>query len=292
MDEVGEARTADRLEDLVLEDVQSVIQEVSPNDQMHTVAPDHYFALGQYAMRSIRIAMLAARKTAVRRILDLPCGHGRILRTLKAAFPDAELIACDINRDGVDFCAEVLGATPVYGVQDPAQIEIDGPVDLIWCGSLLTHLDAEGARGFLDLFESVLSPDDGLLVFTTHGRLCVERARRALDAIGSSPEEQERLLRGNSRGAMAFGLRREYIREVLDDFERDGFAFTSWLPPERREELSLPPNYGLAFASPAWICAELERRPDLRLVVYEESGWGGTRDWWAQDVVACVRAPV
>jgi SAM-dependent methyltransferase len=236
--------------------------------------------------------MAAARKTEARTILDLPCGHGRVLRTLKAAFPDASLIACDINRDGVDFCAEVLGATPVYGEQDPRDIALDRPVDLIWCGSLLTHLDEAGARGFLDLFESVLDPGDGLVVFTTHGRLCVERARRARAAIGLKPEERERLLLGQPRGAMAFGLRREFVDDVVRDFERDGFAFTPWLPPDRREELSLPPNYGLAFASPAWVCRELERRPDLRLVSYEESGWGKGRDWWSQDVVACVRSPI
>src|SRR5437870_5495298 len=95
--------------------------------------PDH--ALSHY-LESGRAALTAAGKTDVRRILDLPCGHGRVLRVLKAAFPGAALTACDIDRDGVDFCASRFGAEPVYSVEDPGRIPVRGPFDLIWVGSL------------------------------------------------------------------------------------------------------------------------------------------------------------
>ena len=60
----------------------------------------------------------------VKRILDLPCGHGRVLRYLSAAFPEAEITACDIMREGVDFCASTFGAIPVYSQDDPQQIPL------------------------------------------------------------------------------------------------------------------------------------------------------------------------
>ena len=108
--------------------------------------------------------------------LDLPSGHGRVLRWIKAEFPDARLGAGDIDHDGVEFCAATFGATPVYGREDPADVEIDAPYELIWCGSLFTHLPPERWEGFLALFERALVPG-GLLVFTTHGRRIAERIR-------------------------------------------------------------------------------------------------------------------
>lgn len=52
------------------------------------------------------------------RILDLPSGAGRVLRALRAGFPDASIVACDLMRDGVDFCAREFGAIPVYAAAD------------------------------------------------------------------------------------------------------------------------------------------------------------------------------
>jgi SAM-dependent methyltransferase len=127
-----------------------------------------YLESGRSALAAVRAALAAAGKADVRRILDLPCGHGRILRVLKAAFPDADLVACDLDRAGVDFCARQFGAEPVYSTPDPARIPLDGPFDLIWCGSLLTHLDAPKWPGFLRALRDVLAPD-GVCGFTTHG---------------------------------------------------------------------------------------------------------------------------
>src|SRR5262245_32651468 len=94
-----------------------VIRTISPNDEMFSAAgrEDVYHAIGRSAIECIVCSLNAARKTTadVKRILDLPSGHGRVLRYLKAVFPDAEITACDLVRDGVDFCASALGALPV-----------------------------------------------------------------------------------------------------------------------------------------------------------------------------------
>ena len=152
-----------------------MIEEISPRDHMFRVK-ERYLRSGQKALDCIRLGMVAAGKTTVASALDLPSGHGRVLRWIKAEFPDARLGAGDIDHDGVDFCAATFGATPVYGHEDPADIEIDSPYELIWCGSLFTHLPPERWEGFLALFERALAPE-GLLVFTTHGRRIAERIR-------------------------------------------------------------------------------------------------------------------
>jgi SAM-dependent methyltransferase len=135
-----------------------------------------YFEWGEGALRAIEAAIDSARLLLPRgasrsfdRMLDFDCGRGRVLRVLKAAFPDAELTACDIDRDAVDFCTEVFGTTPLYFHDDPARIETDATFDLIWCGSLFLHLAADRWTGFLEFFERRLRPW-GLLVFSTSGR--------------------------------------------------------------------------------------------------------------------------
>lgn len=84
---------------------------------MYRVGNDeHYFRVGLSALECIESALHIAKKSTddIKSILDLPCGYGRVLRTLKAAFPGATVTACDISKDGVDFCKNILGAKPLY----------------------------------------------------------------------------------------------------------------------------------------------------------------------------------
>ena len=146
-----------------------VIRDVLPDDPMYFHYPgaaEQYFEYGPSALRSIELAMSAANLERVERVLDFACGGGRVLRYLKVAFPDAELTACDTWPDGLEFCVQTFGAKGVVSAVDPADVKLDGPFDLIWCGSLLTHVDREPFVEFVRLFESCLAPG-GVLVFTT-----------------------------------------------------------------------------------------------------------------------------
>jgi SAM-dependent methyltransferase len=120
-----------------------IVRAVSPRDDMFEGSFENYLEKGRDALRLISLAALAMPKTGFQRILDLPCGYGRVLRVLRAAFPRAEITACDIDAAGVDYCAETFGVTPVYSDPDPSRVDLGGPFDLIWCGSLLR---ADGLR--------------------------------------------------------------------------------------------------------------------------------------------------
>lgn len=242
---------------------------ISPRDHMFNTDPNplHYHSLGWGALDCIRLALLAAQRETVASILDLPSGHGRVTRILRAEYPDAALAACDIDHDGVDFCAEQFGARPVYGHERPQNVEIgEEEFDLIWCGSLLTHMDAPQWEEFLDLFEAALMPM-GVLVFSCHGRCIVPRLR--------DPEMGAKYLDS-----------REKIDSILASYADTGFGFSNYaLPDETRESLSLPSRFGISLASPAWVGATMQRRKGLQLLMYLEGRWG------SQDVVACVRVP-
>ena len=233
----------EQLDRLLLEEPSGVNRQVSPYDLMYKGSghPERYFRWGPEALRCIELALLTAGKVDITRILDLPCGHGRVLRTLRAAFPEAEVTACDLDRDSVDFCAEHLGAVPVYSDERPDNIELDGPFDIIWCGSLLTHLNDDLWPGWLKLFTSVLGPG-AVLVFTTHGPHIAQHLR--------------------SRA-------REINKELLDGYDREGFGY--------REDPGQG-YYGTSLSSLSWVSGQLEQSPGLRLLSYTERGWWGWQD--------------
>ena len=97
-----------------------LVEEISPHDQMDAGGRPSYLSTGVAALPPIRVALAAAGRESVDSVLDFGSGHGRVLRVLKAVFPDARLTACDLDRDAVDFCARTFGATPVYSHTDPA----------------------------------------------------------------------------------------------------------------------------------------------------------------------------
>lgn len=262
-DELTALPAAARVAEALARYPDGVSEEISPRDHMFKVK-ERYLRSGRRGLDCIRLGMVAAGLAGVGSALDLPCGHGRVLRWIKAEFPAARLGACDIDHDGVDFCAATFGATPVYGHEEPEAIEIDAPYELIWCGSLFTHLPPARWEGFLDLFERALAPG-GLLVLTTHGRQIAARLRDPERRRVYSPIDHDAL---------------------LADYERDGIGYAEYAhDPEYRARLSLPSAYGISLVTPAVLCGMLARRPQLRLVGFTEGRFND------QDVVSVVRSP-
>jgi SAM-dependent methyltransferase len=219
-----------------------VIRQISPNDRMFQGSADHYFGVGRSVLGVIGHSLAAAHKPVadVKRILDLPCGHGRILRYLQAAFPKAGITACDINRDGVDFCASTFGAAPVYSSPDPARIPLGHDAfDLILVVSLFTHLDADRWPGFLELFRSRLRPG-GVLVFTTHGGYAYHHP------VKGHEDCWETALRPG--------------------YDRTGFGYVE-LP-----EQEIPGRYGISLSAPSWVFGRLATVSQLRVVHFAEHG--------------------
>jgi SAM-dependent methyltransferase len=265
------------------QDSLDVIQEISPRDEMYVRDKEtHYFRVGRAALSSITLALEAAQREAPRRILDLPCGYGRVLRFLKAAFPDASLTACDVNADAVEFCAGTFDAAPVVAPSDPTNLVIGGEFDLIWCGSLLTHLDVGRWRALLGALNSCLAPQ-GVVVFTTNGAYAADllriAARKQGLAIAPSHGVPDGAELGDTRiGEIAesyFLIPRDDMQAMLAAYDATGFGYANYSEDD---------DYGQSLSSPAWVCKELESLPSMRLVLYTERGWDAV-----QDVVACAK---
>ncbi|HSY28933.1 MAG TPA: class I SAM-dependent methyltransferase, partial [Burkholderiaceae bacterium] len=205
-----------------------------------------YMSVGRSALHLAISALIANDLDAPKTILDLPCGHGREARFFRAAFPTAELYACDVNMDGVNFCSENFGMHPVQSTVDLSKLALPAKFDLIWCGSLLTHLDSARATQLLDKFAEHLNPG-GLMLFSSHGRMHANFVHDKCFKLTSD----------------------ELFEQIKTDYLRLGYGYA---------EYPGVPQFGLSLTSPAWIFNYVYRRSDLTLCSFSEKAWHGLHD--------------
>jgi SAM-dependent methyltransferase len=175
------------------------------------------------------------------------------MRWLRAAYPTAQLTACDLLVDGVDFCRDAFGAIPVYSQPKITAAAFPSAYDLIWVGSLFTHVDAPDWDYLLSLFHQLLRPE-GLLVLTTHGDLVAERMRTG----------------------HLYGYPERSVIRALRAYDHAGFAFLEEAPDSI--------DYGITVAHPSWVVRWALGHDDFRLVLYSEALWANHHD-----VVAVVK---
>ena len=211
--------------------------------------PRHYFSVGRSGLAAIKVGLDRANVQSVSRIVDVPCGHGRVLRMLRAQWPDADIVACDINRAGVDFCARTFNATPLYSANPLTVVKADTDYDLVWVGSLLTHLHPSRWPEVLTWLRDRLRPD-GVVIFSTHG-------------VGAI----DLLQQGVSYGVEAGPL--------LDGYYTNGVGYVDY--PQAQ-------GYGISLTSRAWTCGAVADVGGLTLVDIAERAWDNHHD-----VVTCVR---
>lgn len=225
----------------------TVDRTIVPDDSMYAGNEEHYFRVASDALGAVLHALHGSDIPVPRRILDFGCGYGRVLRTLRAAFPAAELIACDLDPAAVDNCVRAFDARGMLASTDPDLIEQVGDVDLIWCGSVLTHLDAPQWTPLLRYLARALRPG-GIAVVTTHGR----RTAWRVSALGAD-----------------YGLTEADARHVLTCYRATGFGYADYPHQD---------GYGISMASPGWAVTKALETPDLRLTGFQEAAWDQHQD--------------
>ncbi len=145
---------------------------IHPNDDIldaHDTLGYHYSSSGRSALRCIEAALglVDRRLDEAESILDMACGYGRVLRLLAEQVPPERITACDVVAEAVAFCVHEFGARAL--LSDP---EFEGvpfeTYDLIWVGSLITHLDEPLFTKFTELLPGLLRPG-GVVLLTTLG---------------------------------------------------------------------------------------------------------------------------
>lgn len=169
------------------------------------------------------------------------------MRFLVHQFPEAEITACELGRGPVEFCVSTFGALPAYSSPNLDEVSLDKKFDLIWCGSLVTHLNEFGIVSLIQLFRRHMVPG-ALLVFTTHGDFVpVKMLTRDFD----------------------YGLTAEQIVRIGDNYRRIGYGF---------EEYAGERNYGVSLSSPDWIRARVREIGGLQEVFFKGRGWDDHQD--------------
>lgn len=90
-------------------ELKNLITDISPKDDMYLANKENYFDVGEGALRLI-IDVFGCNIDRVETILDMPCGFGRVLRYFRSFWPNAKIVACDLNWDAVSFCHETFDA--------------------------------------------------------------------------------------------------------------------------------------------------------------------------------------
>lgn len=223
------------------------VEAIHHSDNMNRPGMEQlYFWTGRTALDCIQ-AVAPERKFA--NILDFPSGYGRVMRFLRAAYPGSRIVACDIDPNSIGFCERSFDALPVISREAIDEVSLEGSFDLIWVGSLFTHLDESSANSLLKLCASLLEYE-GVLVFSIAGKYVSDLAE------------------AGDHG----GVSMETIREMISEFKRHGFAFGSYSPGVVFEK-----NYGRAFIDLSWL---EKKRTELELesVAYIDRGYGRRQD--------------
>src|SRR5262249_41864877 len=151
---------------------------VHVDDQMHrSDAPEHvrhYVEDALSAMENIEVSLAATGRSLadVEACLDFACGYGRVTRWLARALGPARVTAADIDRQAIRFCAHEFGVRPLAAHAETARTAFPGAYDLVFAGSLLTHLPLHACPATLHALAATVRPR-GLLVFSTQGESCL-----------------------------------------------------------------------------------------------------------------------
>ena len=224
---------------------------VSRADTMLGTSDAHYLSVGQSALGIIERSLGDTKPLS---ILDLPCGFGRVTRALRARFPNAAITVSDLDTDGVDFSASQFNARAAYSVRDFSKLDLGEAYDLIWVGSLMTHLPSAQTKLMLAALTRHMT-SGATLVVTLHGPSIVPRLRET-----------------------GYGLPPGAAEEVIKEFEQTGFGYRDYVGGESLYGISLSnDHYGISLTAEPWMCRALEEC-GLRLHAYEVRAWDDHHD--------------
>lgn len=131
--------------------------------------PFEYLRSGHEAFVALNWALQGAGRhfEDLNRCLDFACGFGRVLRFLAQRVDRWRLTAADIQRPAVNHVGEQFRVHTLLSAEDPDKLCWPRRYDLIWVGSLLTHVPAAALPRWLTKLREGLTRE-GVLVFTTH----------------------------------------------------------------------------------------------------------------------------
>jgi SAM-dependent methyltransferase len=235
-----------------------IISALDPHDIENPMdAPwkmTHYWQQGSDALSVCVAALISNKRSPPKDILDLPCGSGRVTRHFKAFFPEARIVACDLYETHYSFCSRELGVESCKSEENFDRLNFDRKFDLIFCGSLLTHLNERDYKAAIDCIVRSLS-DTGIAVISLSGR------------HGEWVQENKYQY-----------IEPELYKKAMATVSNSGFGYVDYNEQLLEAAWNEQSHYGVAMVRPSFATKHIEGISDVRILGFVERGWDDTQD--------------
>jgi SAM-dependent methyltransferase len=238
-----------------------VSKDIADHDQMISDHLGHYYGVGISALWTIQ-NILRCRESALEEqtpittVLDFGCGCGRIGRFLRAGFPSAQIHVTDVRKQDVEWYIKTLSADLA---PDPLP---DEGYDLIWLGSVFTHLAESAAKSLLARLLSSLRIG-GVLAFSTQGRFAYRSVAECTP------------LMAKTHPWLTYNLPTTHVSRLLSGYEANGYGYVDY-PGQA--------GYGVSVVDAAWYSKAVFSLADVTQIFFQEKALDDH-----QDVLAFMR---
>jgi len=228
-----------------------VNRTISRMDIMFRAMPNEegYFRAGETAARAVLAATIAAGASPAD-ILDYGCGHGRVSRWLRHNWPEAKFCFADIRKNEIEFCASEFAGEAFLIDRHFSKVDLPRSFDLIWLGSVFTHMDRDAWRDLLENLRRHLNPN-GLICFSFAGRT-VFNLLDSGDYWGIEPAQHDD------------------ARRMVENYRRTGFGFLE----QSRSDLGI---WGRSIARMDWVM-DFCHQAGGRIRFFSESAYAERQD--------------
>jgi SAM-dependent methyltransferase len=211
------------------------LSAAQPPEEVHAMARGALAAAGGLYEADLIVNALSSAGVEMKDVasaLDFGCSSGRVLRVLRAAFPETAWHGCDPNAAAVTWASQNLPDIEFFVNDDAPPLPLaDGSLDLAYAISIWSHFAPELGLLWFEEMHRLLRPG-GQLVMTTHG----------MASVGFYATNSLRMPQQSD--------------EILGALYREGW----WYAPEFGEQGDwgvVNPDWGTAFLSPEWVLTQL-----------------------------------
>jgi hypothetical protein len=226
--------------------------ELNPNDTELNDDQKNYFQIGRNALDLCVDALVSNQCNVPKAILDFPSGSGRVTRHLVSYFNESTIHACDLYENHLEFCKNRLGTDVFLSHVNPDEIVLPQKYDLIFVGSLLTHLPLTGFDSVIRFIKKHLS-ERGIALLTFEGRFSAYAQQNLWKFVDDD----------------LFGI-------AYSQYLKNGFGFVDYV--NHQSQFFKQEHYGFALANPTFVIGQIFKQEGLKMISYKEQAWNNHQD--------------
>lgn len=202
--------------------------EIHKNDIMFLFSLHHHYgnweeALDEYFTTGHEMAQALATKANehsqdIQSVLDFGSGYGRVSRFFPSVFTQAKVWVSEVKQQSLDFQREQFSFNTIDHTEDPSSFNNSKKFDLIFAGSVFTHLPENRFIEWLKILISSLS-ENGILIFSCHNLLDLQGPSKGRFAFIEHSEDQvmseigDRIKDANQYGSSY--ISHDYLAELI-----------------------------------------------------------------------------